>query len=164
MRQAALQAEASEEKEGWEWENEPKVSPGLHKVLTEAERCTTSVRSIALGGGQPDAEGQPRGKVDWAGLRVAGLCIGVGEYKHLGALNNAVRDAEQVNAKLNTVPCCRSDIVKDPKTKTELKTKIRKRLEEPRLQEKPLLCGACIRTRGQGVSGAYGCEARARVR
>jgi hypothetical protein len=75
--------------------------------------------------------------VDWAGLRVAGLCIGVGKYTHLGALNNAVRDAEQVNAKLNTVPSCRSDIVKDPKTKIELVRKIRKRLEEPRLQEKP---------------------------
>ncbi len=124
-------------KEGWEWKLRPDVSPGLHKVLTEAERCTTYVRSIALGGGQPDAEGQSRGKVDWAGLRVAGLCIGVGEYKHLGALNNAVRDAEQVNARLNNVPSCRSDIVKDPKTKIELKSKIRKRLEEPRLQEKP---------------------------
>jgi hypothetical protein len=65
------------------------------------------------------------------------MCIGVGEYKHLGALNNAVRDAEQVNAKLNDVPSCRSDIVKDPKTKIELVRKIRTLLEEPRLQEKP---------------------------
>jgi hypothetical protein len=63
-------------KVGWEWAKQPKVSPGLHKVLTKAELCATYVRSIALGGGQPEAEGQARGKVDWAGLRVAGLCPG----------------------------------------------------------------------------------------
>ena len=44
------------------------------------------------------------------------MCIGVANYKYMSVLNNPVRDAEQVNKKLNAVPKCRSDTVIDPTT------------------------------------------------
>ena len=76
-------------------------------------------------------------KSDWGALRVAGLCIGVGKYTHIGPLGNAVRDAEQVNAKLNAVPRCRSGIVKDPKTQIDMLSSVRRFLDDPRLREEP---------------------------
>jgi hypothetical protein len=59
------------------------------------------------------------------------------KYKYMSVLDNAVRDAEQVNKKLNAVPKCRSDIVLDPISKMFLKKKIRDTLQETRLQAKP---------------------------
>jgi hypothetical protein len=99
-------------------------------ATTASERCHTSDRI-------PPAAGQSRAASDWGALRVAGICIGVCNYKYMSVLNNAVRDAEQVNKKLNTVPKCRSDIVLDPTTKMDLKKKIRNTLQETRLQAKP---------------------------
>ena len=99
-------------------------------ATTALARCHTPDRI------QP-AAGQSRAPADWGALRVAGLCIGVDKYKHIGTLSNAVRDAEQVNAKLNAVPKCRSDVVLNPTSKMDLKAKIRKRLQEPSLQAQP---------------------------
>ena len=82
-------------------------------ATTASARCHTSDR-IQPAAGQSRATVKP---VDWGALRVAGLCIGVGKYTHCEALSNAVKDAEQVNAKLNDVPKCRSGIVKDPNHK-----------------------------------------------
>ena len=61
----------------------------------------------------------------------------MGKYTHIGPLGNAVRDAEQVNAKLNAVPRCRSNIVKDPKTPMDMVRSVRTFLDEPRLREEP---------------------------
>ena len=91
-------------------------------ATTASERCHTSDRI-------PPAAGQSRAAFDWGALRVAGICIGVCNYKYMSVLNNAVRDAEQVNKKLNAVPKCRSDTVLDPTTKMDLKNKIRNRLQ-----------------------------------
>jgi hypothetical protein len=90
---------------------------------------TASARCHPSDGIQP-AAGQSRAAVDWGALRVAGMCIGVCNYKYMSVLNNAVRDAEQVNKKLNAVPKCRSDTVIDPTTKVDLKKKIRQGLQE----------------------------------
>jgi hypothetical protein len=102
-------------------------------ATTASERCHPSDRT------QP-AVGQSRASIKWGALRVAGLCIGVNNYKYtsvLPVLSNAVRDAEQVNAMLNAVPNCRSDVVIDPTIKMDLKAKIRNRLQESSLQAKP---------------------------
>jgi hypothetical protein len=88
-------------------------------------------------GGQSRSPVKPDGPIDWGALWVAGLCIGVDKYKHIGTLSNAVRHAEQVNAKLNAVPRCRSRIVKDPKTQMKMVSSVRKFLDEPRLREEP---------------------------
>ena len=84
-----------------------------------------------------DDVGQSRNTSDWDALRVAGMCIGVGNYKYIGPLENAARDTEEVNKKLNVVPRCRSDIVLDPTTKADLLAKIRKQLEEHGLRGMP---------------------------
>ncbi len=83
-------------------------------ATTASARCHPSDRI------QP-AAGQSRAKVDWGSQRVAGLCIGVDKYKYIGigTLSNAVRDAEQVDAKLNAVPSFRCGIVKDTKRHIE---------------------------------------------
>jgi hypothetical protein len=99
-------------------------------ATTASARCHPSDRT------QP-AAGQSRAKVDWGSLRVAGLCIGVDKYKHIGTLSNAVRDAEQVEAKLNAVPRCRCGIVKDPKTQIDMLSRVRTFLDDPRLREEP---------------------------
>ena len=99
-------------------------------ATTASARCHTPDRI------QP-AAGQSRAKVDWGALRVAGMCIGVCNYKHIGTLSNAVRDAEHVNAKLNAVPGCRCGIVKDPKTQIDTMSSVRRFLDEPRLREEP---------------------------
>ena len=61
-----------------------------------------------------------RCKVRWDGLRVAGLCIGVDDYKHTSPLRNAVRDAQAVNAALRKVPGCNSSVLCNPKTASAL--------------------------------------------
>ena len=106
-----------------------KRTPGM-AATTASARCHTSDRI------QP-AAGQARAPADWGALRVAGLCIGVDKYKHIGTLSNAVRDAEQINAKLNAVPRCRSGIVKDPETQMKMVSSVRTFLDEPRLREEP---------------------------
>ena len=97
---------------------------------------TSSARCNPLDRIQP-AAGPSRAKVDWASLRVAGMCIGVCNYKHIGTLSNAVRDAEQVKAKLNAVPSCRCGIVKDPKTHIDMLRSVRTFLDDSRLREEP---------------------------
>jgi hypothetical protein len=47
----------------------------------------------------------------WGGLRVAGLCIGVDEYKHAGPLRNAGSDAEEFSKTLSAAPGCYSGVV-----------------------------------------------------
>ena len=58
---------------------------------------------------------QLRGKVQWGGQRVIGLCIGVDDYTYQDCLGNAARDAETVNKRLKAVPGCYSTVLKNPK-------------------------------------------------
>ena len=73
----------------------------------------------------------------WAGLHVAGLCVGVGNYRYEDTLHNAVRDAEEVNKKLNSVPNCHSAFLENPSTTSELLRKIIACWQEPGLREMP---------------------------
>ena len=61
-------------------------------------------------------------------MRVAGLCIGVDKYPKFGNLQNAVKDATSVNAKLNSTPFCTSTVML-PKDKIGLWGGIRQRLQ-----------------------------------
>ena len=73
----------------------------------------------------------------WAGLHVAGLCVGVGNYRYLDKLDNAVRDAQEVNKRLNSVPNCYSALLENPAWPRDLLRKIIQCLQEPGLREKP---------------------------
>jgi len=73
----------------------------------------------------------------WAGLHVAGLCVGVGDYRHEDKLDNTVRDAEEVNKRLNSVPNCYSALLENPAWSRDLLRKIIECLQEPGLREKP---------------------------
>jgi hypothetical protein len=99
----------------------------------------------------------------WAGLHVTGLCVGVGDYRHEDKLDNAVRDAEEVNKRLNSVPNCCSALLENPALPRELLRKIIECLQKPGLREKPpelcqalsvLLCGTRDPAQLEGVSGA----------
>jgi hypothetical protein len=75
--------------------------------------------------------------VRWSKLRVAGLCIGVDNYQHMGQLQNAVRDAEAVNKELRRMPGCYSEAILNPKTATELRHQLRTHLQETDLAKHP---------------------------
>jgi hypothetical protein len=102
-------------------------------ATTASAQCHTSDR-IQPAAGQSRAPGKT---VGCGALRVAGLCIGVDKYKHIGTLSNAVRDAEQVHEKLNAVPRCRCGIVKDPKIQIDMLSSVRTFLDDPCLREEP---------------------------
>ena len=78
-----------------------------------------------------------RGKVQWGGQRVIGLCIGVDVYTNEKPLRNAARDAETVNRELKAVPGCYSDVLKNPKKKIDVLRFLRKIAQEPGLKQKP---------------------------
>ena len=96
-------------------------------------------------GGNEQAEQLPRGDseqlphhpVRWGNLRVAGLCIGVDDYQHMGQLQNAVRDAETVNRALRRMVGCYSEAIHNPKTATELRHQLRTHLQKPDLAKEP---------------------------
>jgi hypothetical protein len=79
----------------------------------------------------------------WAGLHVAGLCVGVGNYRYEDKLDNTVRDAEEVIKILivtkssNPWPKCYSIFLVNPSTSSELFRKIITWLIEPGLREVP---------------------------
>jgi hypothetical protein len=75
--------------------------------------------------------------VRWGNLRVAGLCIGVDDYQHMGQLQNAVRDAETVNRALRRMVGCYSEAIHNPKTATELRHQLRTHLQKPDLAKEP---------------------------
>ena len=78
-----------------------------------------------------------RGKVSWGGLRVAGLCIGVDEYKHIHSLGNAVQDAQEVDKALKQVPGCYSAVLRNPTTRVGLMKSIKRHVQEDALLDKP---------------------------
>ena len=80
---------------------------------------------------------QLRGKVQWGGQRVIGLRIGVDDYAHLNSLSNAARDAETVNKELKAVPRCYSEVLKNPKKRSDMLRFLRKIAQEPGLKQKP---------------------------
>ena len=105
------------------------------------------------------ASGKDRSKEStfWARLRVAGLCIGVDEYSHLGNLNNAARDADAVCRRLQATPnCYAAQITSKAVTSTavDLLRSVRRRLQElGLLQDPPALfvlhcAGHGIQTKG----------------
>jgi len=78
----------------------------------------------------------------WAGLRVAGLCIGVDEYAHIGNLSNAVRDADAVCSGLKAASNCYAEPMTSKtvtSTAGDLIRSVRKRLQEPGLLKDPPL-------------------------
>ena len=83
-----------------------------------------------------DSEQLPRCKVCWRSRRVAGLCVGVDDYQHMGQLQNAVRDAEAINKELGRMPGCYSEVICNPETATELLHQLRTRLKSPDLPRK----------------------------
>ena len=93
--------------------------------------------SVSDGGAAPKDLGAPRLPHSWGGRRVAGLCVGVDEYKHMGLLSNAVRDAKEINKKLRESRGCFSTVICDPKTSGELLRSVRKQLQEKELLDNP---------------------------
>jgi len=95
--------------------------------------------TIMRGGAQVEYEEKAahRGKVRWGGLRVAGLCIGAGDYIDLTPLSNAVRDAVAFNEKLNAMPGCRSNVKKNPEDLPRLIKAIRGFLEDANMRADP---------------------------
>ena len=96
----------------------------------------------------------------WSGLRVAGLCVGVGEYPHIGNLSNAVQDAEAVCTRLKTAPNCHAAQITNTtatSTAVELLRSVRKYVQEPGLiKDPPALfiihyAGHGIQTKGKTV-------------
>jgi len=73
----------------------------------------------------------------WGGLRVAGLCIGVDEYKHICPLGKAVKDAEEVNKALTKVPGCYSAVLHNPTTRVGLMKSIKRHVQEDAFLDKP---------------------------
>ena len=104
-------------------------------MQTAKTRCATDTVS----GGVPPGKEPFRGKAwkFWDSLHVAGLCIGVREYKYAGNLRNAVSDAEAFSAKLKAVAGCNSEVVRNPKTATALRKSVTKCLEEKGLHSTP---------------------------
>lgn len=98
-----------------------------------------------------------RGKVNWAGLRVAGLCVGVDQYEHMGHLNNAVRDASYIHKRLKAAPGCHSAVLSAPATAGELLRTVRHHVQDRGLLENPpalfvfYYAGHGIQEKGRGV-------------
>jgi len=77
------------------------------------------------------------GELNWAGLRVAGLCVGIDKYTHAGNLNNASRDAEAMNERINSSPGCQSANLCAPATVGALLRGIRHHAQDAGLQQNP---------------------------
>ncbi len=65
------------------------------------------------------------------------MCVGVGNYRYEDKLDNTVRDVEEVNKKLKSVPNGYSTFLENPSTSSELFKKIISSLKEPGLPEIP---------------------------
>jgi len=136
-------------------------------------------------GGAASGKDHTKESTSWARLRVAGLCIRVDEYLHIGNLNNAVRDAEAVCKRLQATPNCYAAQIVDSgvtskavtSTAVDLLRSVRRRLQEPGLlQDPPALfilhyAGHGIQTKGgqvylvphQEITLVYICRIRMRL-
>ena len=124
--------------------------------------CKRPFREMSTPCPQEGDSSSSRGKESnlWSGLRVAGLCVGVGEYAHIGNLSNAVQDAEAVCTRLKTAPNCHAAQITNTtatSTAVELLRSVRKYVQEPGLiKDPPALfiihyAGHGIQTKGKTV-------------
>ena len=126
-----------------------KVIKKGEQLCTQAQLANsiTETQSIMRGGEEVEYvvawtsdPAQLRGKVQWGGQRVIGLCIGVDDYSgttKMNSLSNAARDAETVNRELKAVPGCYSAVLKNPKKKIDVLRFLRKIAQESGLKQKP---------------------------
>ena len=79
-----------------------------------------------------------KAKDKWCRLRVAGLCISVDKYAHMGNLSNALRDVEAVCKKLKATPGCYAALLSKTSTTSDMLKSVRSHLQEPGLLKPPL--------------------------
>jgi hypothetical protein len=97
-----------------------------YEVLAILRKVRRDLRAAVGGDADPAA---------WQTLRAAVLCIGIGEYKVLGCLPTAVRDAQAVSDKVNALTRCRAKLLADLPDRRAIQRGIRNFLKE--LQKAP---------------------------
>ena len=70
---------------------------------------------------EPGSYKDPGWNERWDNLRLAALCIGVQAYPGDAALGNTLRDVEAMYKEVNMLDGCRAAILKDPKSKNDIR-------------------------------------------